>query len=409
MGKTKIKSRSNSKDILRSTNAPIVKSVPQSQRPVEELLVEASDALERSEPEVATLPAQEALRTLEATQDNVGIDTLLEAAAQGKPTLPLALVLNADINLALGQVDKARSQYKRATNIDGDGALISAEPWLQLAQLCEEGGKKSIEYFDKAIEVMKNEIEVLQDEEAMEIENAQQILDTRRCEVADALCGMAEVYMTDLSWEENAEASCERLVTEAVAVCPEDLSSGVLQTLASVRISQQRLDDARQALNKSMQIWKDLPEDVEDHRRPDFASRISLARLLMETEVESDAMNVLEGLVKEDDQSVEAWYLGGWCQVLLSQKLDILEDEDKARHIEQARTWLGNCLKLYELQGYEDERLRNHAEEIVHSLNKALGVDEDGQWEDTDDEDEVGEQEQIEIEANGVHEDVEMT
>lgn len=427
MGKTKTRSPSKQKDILRSTKTPLVKSgAPKTQRSIEDLLTEAAELLEQSQPDLALPLAEEALRRLEAEREaraepdhDKDIENLLLDAAAGKPTLPTALTLEAEIQLALGDVDAARRSFTRTTQLDPDGALVSAEPWLWLAQLSEDGGRESIGHFDKAVEVLRNEIEVLEDdEEAKRLEHTAQILDDKRAKLADALCASAEVYMTDLSWEDDAEQRCESLVTEAVAVCPDRLSAGVLQTLASVRISQTRLDDARQALRRSMEIWKDIPLDVDDPARPDFATRISLSRLLMEVEAETEAMVVLEGLIREDDQSVESWYLGGWCQVLRSQKTDddnTVSSEALTKSQEMAKAWLDNCLRLYRVQDYEDERLRDHARELVQELNQSLGVedqmddDDDDAWEDEDEEEDAD----VEVEVNGHDgpgdEDVEMS
>jgi len=412
MAKTKTRSRNNSKDILRGANAPLVKSAatPKSQKPTEDLLVEAATLLEHSQPEQALPLIQEALKRLEEDKAAYSdIDVLLQNAAQEKATFPTALVLGADVCSALGDIDKARAQYELAVRIDPDGALVSAEPYLELAQLCEEGGRKSVEYFEKAVEVMKNEIEVL--DEQMDVEGTQQIVDLRRSKLADALCGMAEVYMTDLSWEDDAEQRCEQLVTEAVAVCPEGLSAGVLQTLASIRISQERIEEARRTLAQSLSIWKDIPADTEDPARPDFATRVSLVRLLMEVEHEQDAMMVLEGLVKEDDQSVESWYLGGWCHLLISNKPDTADDA-KSTHAQQAREWLANCLKLYQVLQYEDEPLKSHAEELVQQLNTSLNIaDAEDEWEDADDDDNESDGDDIEAVDGDYNrdEDVEMT
>jgi tetratricopeptide (TPR) repeat protein len=415
MAKTKTKSHSKQKDILHSTNTPLVKSsAKKSQQSIEDLLSKAAELLEQSQPELALPLAEEALRRLEAerqtTDENVvDIDTLLQAAAEGKSTLPTALTLEAEVQLALGDADSARRSFARATQIDPDGALVSAEPWLWLAQLCEEGGRESISYFERATEVLRNEIEVL--EEEGRDENARVVLDEKKAKLADALCAMAEVYMTDLSWEDDAERRCEAYVTEAVAVCPERLSAGVLQTLANVRISQTRIDDAKQALRQSMEIWR-APVGADDDdavataaalaARPDFPARISLSRLLMEVEVEEEAMTVLEGLVREDDQSVEAWYLGGWCQVLISEKAE-KDLETRAKSRETAKTWLDTCLRLYRVQDYEDDKLRDHALELARQLNKTLGVedqmeDDDNAWEDEDEDEEDGD---VELELNG--------
>jgi len=202
------------------------------------------------------------------------------------------------------------------------------------------------------------------------------------------------------SWEEDAEARCDALISEAISVTPD--APEVLQTLASIRISQLRTDEAQAALRKSIGIWKDLPPD--DLSIPDFAVRISLARLLMEVSLEFEALEVLERLILEDDQSVEAWYLGGWCLYLLAEKQqapkDITEDDptESPRHasLVASREWLKQSLKLYQLLEYEDERLRDHAAELVQGMNQEIG-------EDIDDDSEAegeGEWEEEEIEAN---------
>jgi tetratricopeptide (TPR) repeat protein len=166
-----------------------------------------------------------------------------------------------------------------------------------------------------------------------------------------------------------------------------------LQTLASVRISQSRLDDARSALTRSLASWKDLPP--ADPRVPEFPMRISLSRLLIESQMHDEALEVLERLVTEDDSSVEAWYLGGWCQYLSAEAesqsaKDRTDPDDSALLLRKSsRGWLQNGLKMYQMLDYEDDRLRDHANELIHALDEVLGPatedgdeDEEGEWED---------------------------
>ena len=178
-----------------------------------------------------------------------------------------------------------------------------------------------------------------------------------------------------------------------------------LQTLASVRISQKRMADARSALSRSMETWTSLPPD--DPRVPDFPTRISLSRLLMEAEMEERALDVIDRLVKEDDSSVEAWYLGGWCYYLIARSPD--SDVEKACStaeklpddaaselvilLDCSRQWLQKSLQLCETREYEDDRLRDHAMELVAELNEELGpqslgdeaAEDEAVWEDVED------------------------
>jgi tetratricopeptide (TPR) repeat protein len=198
------------------------------------------------------------------------------------------------------------------------------------------------------------------------------------------------------SWEEDAESRCESVVTEALLVAPS--SPETLQTLASVRISQLRVEDAKAALSRSMELWQDLPP--EDPDVPDFAARISLSRLLIEVEMEQSALTVLERLIEEDDSSVEAWYLGGWCLFLLGEKTPGGSDPstkeesshtpDRTATLSASRVWLQHSLTLYQSVEYEDERLRDHAQELVQKLNDELG--------EADDEDDEGSEEGVEWE-----------
>jgi tetratricopeptide (TPR) repeat protein len=177
------------------------------------------------------------------------------------------------------------------------------------------------------------------------------------------------------------------LVTEALLVAPNNPEA--LQTLASVRISQLRLEDARAALSRSLDTWKGL--EPEDPKVPEFPTKISLARLLMEAEMEDEAIEVLERLVQEDDGSVEAWYLGGWCLHLMGEKRKTAaeEEEDKKAATSILRAsmdWLQNSLKLFQMLEYEDERLKQHAEELVQELEKTLGPYKEGDDSEGDDE-----------------------
>lgn len=188
----------------------------------------------------------------------------------------------------------------------------------------------------------------------------------------------------------------------------------VLQTLASIRISQLRQDDARAALSRSLELWKDLPP--EDPKVPEFATRVSLARLLMEVAMELEALEVLERLILEDDQSVEAWYLGGWCLYLLAEKrqapkdaeADASPESQRQASLVASREWLKQSLTLYDLVQYEDERLKEHALELVDEMNKELGEDmeDDSNAEDAEGEEGEGDwEDEIEDESD---EDYEM-
>ena len=153
------------------------------------------------------------------------------------------------------------------------------------------------------------------------------------------------------SFDPAAESNCEELLKSALQVDPENTEA--LQALASVRMSQQRPDEAKEILEKAWSSWKDLdagvsyqppftrapfePASVDDPKLPPIASRLSLIKLFLELSLFTPALVVLQGIMASDDEEVEAWYLEGWCFFLMAEqareqggKLDELTWEELA-------------------------------------------------------------------------------
>lgn len=367
-------------------------------KPPKQLLAEATAHLEQGDAAGAVSLAKQALNTALDSHD------ALVCAAYN---------LLGHIHVELGDIDAARTYFLEAVQIDADGALPEdvgggPEKFHWLAQLSEEGGADSVNWFEKAAACMRAQIQALTEAAAtvklkgsvhgtLEAELKVQI-DEKKVKLAETLCAVAEVYMTDLSWEEDAEARCETLITEATMLAPE--LPDAWQTVANVRVSQSRREDAVAALERSLALWTGL--DPMDSQVPNFPSRVALTRLLMECDLEQRATQVCERLVLEDDESVEAWYLGGFAQYTLGEKLksspeatdrETKPDTWKTRWM-RARQWLSQCLLLFQAQEYEDERLGEHAKELLaaiaeeaHNLPGDDEEEDDGEgYEDEEDE-----------------------
>ncbi|OAA42917.1 Tetratricopeptide-like helical [Beauveria brongniartii RCEF 3172] len=331
-------------------------------------------------------------------------DKALATTGEGGDFELRAVNLLALLHIEDGEVEEARSFFERAANIDKNGEMdekVGGGPdkFLFLAELSEEGGQDTVKWFDRGATALRKQIQNL-DSISNKTSEQQAAYDEKQKKLGGVLCAVAEVYMTDLSWEEDAEQRCEALITEAMMIAPG--SSETWQTVANVRISQERNDEARTALKRSLELWQDLAP--EDPAVPDFSTRIALARLLLETDLMADALVVLERLVTDDDESIEAWYLGGWALYLAGEKLRDATNgdgpsEDLRTAWKSSRRWLAQCLKLFEAQEYEDERLGEHAVELVLSINEEIGEPEEGEdeWDvasdDEDDEEEDDDEE----------------
>lgn len=188
MAKTKPskKSKKRDKSILNGTNVPRPKSTAQKEDPTQ-LLAKATELLQTSQPAEALPLAQKALSLLQTSPSKVAL-------------LP-ALNLIAEIDLELGDVSSARDSFIHATEIDPDGSIPESngggsEKFLWLAQLSKEGGADSVRWFEKGVRILKTELGSLENKKGQ-----QEVLlvEEKKQKLARALCGVVEIYMTDLS------------------------------------------------------------------------------------------------------------------------------------------------------------------------------------------------------------------
>lgn len=125
----------------------------------------------------------------------------LELAPGNSPSELSALNLLAEIYVELGEVDSARDHFIRAVELDPNGTIPEsegggAEKFLWLAQLSEDGGADSVRWFEKGISALR---QIIQQLEEKAVPGQAAIAEEKKRKLANALCGVAEIYMTDLS------------------------------------------------------------------------------------------------------------------------------------------------------------------------------------------------------------------
>ena len=386
-----------------------------------QLLAEATTSLTQGDALAAVATAQQALGAL---SDNAASPT----------SSPLATALHdlvGQAHLELGDEDAARRAFLAAVAADEDGQHGS-DKFLYLAQLSETGGLDSVRWFQRGAAVLRSELAALAARTKPAVAAAahaapatadedEEELQARKHKLADVLCAVAEVYMTDLSWEADCEARSEALATEASLLAPD--SAGAWQTVASVRVSQGRDAEARAALSRALAAWAALPPG--DAREPGFPARVALVRLLLTAGMVGRAAEVAGRCVRDDDESVEMLYLGGYARQLLGAEKKTAagagaEGEGGGADgwradWEGARAWLRRCLRLFAQQEYEDMQLREHAEELLGEIAEELGAvaegedgeDEEG-WEDDNDDDDDDDDQDDDGDGDGGGKDEDM-
>lgn len=189
----------------------------------------------------------------------------------------------------------------------------SYSKYMYLGQLSVE--KEAIAAFQKGVDLMVIERNKL----AADSEEAK----TFASKISSALCSMTEIYLTDCCFEPEAEQKCEEYLSQAQQVDSEHAES--YQLLASVRLSQQRSEEAASALNKSMELW--IHKEAGDATIPIYDTRLALVKLLLEVGMFEHAFTVLENLQKENDEVVDLWYLYGWTYYCLGDDEERTQEE----------------------------------------------------------------------------------
>lgn len=244
-----------------------------------------------------------------------------------------------------------------------------ASAYLYLAQLSDENPRAALGYFNSAVEVLQPQLKGKDRANGDADSDETEI----RATIVRALIGMVEIWMSDLCFEPDAEQNCDSLLEMALKTDPQNAEA--LQTLASVRISQSRPDEAKKHLEQAWSTWNQLEPD--DPALPPIPSRLSLARLFLELQQYTLALSVIQGILASDDQEVEAWYLEGWCFFLLAEKAketgEKVEELGWAELSRDALDCLEACQALHTSQGHPDKQILQHVQELIAEL-KAAGV-----------------------------------
>lgn len=249
--------------------------------------------------------------------------------------------------------------------------------FLNLAQL--HGGHEALGYYGKALGILNSQLCASRRRSEKE--------ELRRS-IAEARAAIAELYLTDLCDEPEAEQRCEDALAEAVRNCEECVE--VHQTLGSLRLSQLRNEDALVALRRAVELSHELEEGLQ----PAYETRVELGKLLMQV-CHKDAFGWLQSVLYLNPHNAYVWFLLGET-ARLRQRF-----HDSARLLRHAR--LAAPQDDPEAIGQIDEAIRLLVQDmggpdavaaVPHmdapnplDFIEQSDDDEDGEWEDADESD----------------------
>ncbi|XP_037532907.1 probable assembly chaperone of rpl4 isoform X2 [Nematolebias whitei] len=300
-----------------------------------------------------------------------------------------ALDMLGHISSELGNTQKAKEVFLRAVELSPD---VGHSKYMYLGQI--HTGQEAVDYYTRGIQVL---LSALEKQEAMAGAAAKKDEDHElptAKDVSVAYCSIAEIYLTDLCMEEGAADKCREFIERALHYHHDNPEA--LQLMASYLFSTEKIQEGKEYLLKSVGTW--LPaqkqsaassstEEDAQNEVPPYESRITAAKLLIESEEYETAVDVLEGLLEEDDEVVQVWYLSGWVCYLQWEKAKeqqeregrgVTEEEQEEWKAlqEAARSYLTNSKKLYNKLQCDDQPMLEHVEQLLGELGGEMEAEE---------------------------------
>ena len=390
-------------------SSPKKKKTKPKQYSVEELV----EAAENADPQQAISLYTLALHQLSGADDYLRRVDCLEQRGEA--------------HVSIGNQSEACSDFQQALQVlqhcQNSAAEIAerkASLHLYIGQLST--GRDALQEYQQGIQAFQQCLEERK-------KNEKQVQETEK-QLAQACCSVAELYLTDLCYEDNAEHECESYIQQAMNY--RDVADGepivdVLQTIASLRISQNRGLEAVESILKvydkmrngcealaSLVGLKDsdnegaaeLLEMEAVQSLPGFEFRCQTSKLLLEcaailkqnsnqnqaNHCVQAAIYVLGSLLAENDEVVEIWCLTGDALAALNQT-------QAAAHYWERTIEMLNTVKtslqheILEAQDeQEEDELQRQLDEVTCQLEEVSDKLSEVDREEGDDEDEAMEE-----------------
>lgn len=303
-----------------------------------------------------------------------------------------ALDMLGHICSELGDMQKAKAAFLHAVELSPDEGHSK---YMYLGQI--HSGQEAVDFYTQGIQVLLSAL----DKQAQATAEAGAAappdedpqLPTAK-DVCVAYCSIAEIYLADLCMQEGAADKCKENIERALQYHYDNPEA--LQLMASYLFSTERNQEGKEYLLKSIGLW--LPaqkqgaapsssEEDTQNEIPPYESRITTAKLLIESEEYEMAVDVLEGLLEEDDEVVQVWYLSGWvCYLQLEKAKEQREREGEQATEEEkeewtalkeaARSYLTSAKKLYSKLRCDDQPMLEHVEQLLGELGGELEAEE---------------------------------
>jgi len=257
------------------------------------------------------------------------------------------------------QFEEAQQVYKEIFSGITKESDLESEVLDGYAELCSSLGDLTAaeQLYTKSLELFPNEnphkyhwlAQVHTGKEALTlyelgINLMKQSPNSYKTQLATAYSAVAELYITDLCDEPNAEANCENYLTKAIET--DEMCLDAYQCLANLKLITQKNTQAQEAMEK----FKTILEHCGFNNLPSVNLLGEAARTLVELEDYSGVLRVCEVAVSMDDTKNELIYIFAFALCKLkhyeeaSELLDILTQRNLDPELSEATQELINLI-----------------------------------------------------------------
>lgn len=289
-----------------------------------------------------------------AAGGNIELATqFLRKAMKQDPSNVEALEGLGELLMEQGLVEEAKDAFLKSIAVNPQD---SGGKFMYLAQL--QQGMEALESFQQGLSLLKRDLDIFYSKSGASSSssntNTEGPMMLKR-QLCTGYCSVAELWMSDLCFEPNAEQECDVSLQSAVEYGPDNPEA--LQAMASFRISQHRSDDANKLMDLALAKLQTLKQNDENDGddmmqveeegddetaefEPPFEFRVQTARILLELNRPKDSVPLLERLLREDDDVLEVWVLLAQAHMCKGGDLDAV-DECLTRADEMLHSFLG--------------------------------------------------------------------
>ena len=256
--------------------------------------------------------------------------------------------LLSDVYFNQDKIEKSKKLILKSINLSPN---TNPEKYMTLGQIINNP-EESVKYYNQAISLYKQQLN--------ENPNNNDLKES----IASGLASIASLYMTtDLCDKNNAEEICENSIREGLNINNNNID--ILLQLSNLRILRKRDDEAKSTLNKIMNLINVI--DITDEKFPDHGVLLNIANNYAEINMYEQAIQILNILVKIDDEDINCWYL-------------IAFDNYQIHNFKEAYDIVLKIFDIYnknptKFNGFEDiisasEELKNNLEQKCNLVNE---------------------------------------